>query len=123
MSVNPYQKYKEETIMTMTQGELLVLLYDELMKRITAAELFAGQEKYEMYEEQMDRAEKIVRHLRETLDFQYGISRELYQMYDFLLIEFSRAKVSRKTENLGRIKTMVGDLRDAFKEAEKKVEQ
>ena len=122
MAVNPYQKYKEETVRTMTGGELLILLYDELLKRLTAAELLVGQEKYESFEEQLEGAEKIVRHLVGTLDFQYDISKELYRIYDFLLVELSRMKVSRRTENLDRLKSMIKDLRVAFKSAQKKVE-
>ena len=39
-----YQHYREESLQTMTQGELLLLLYDELVKRLTQAELFLGKE-------------------------------------------------------------------------------
>ena len=34
-----YQHYKEQTVNTMTPGEMLNLLYDELLKRLTMAEL------------------------------------------------------------------------------------
>ena len=34
----------------MTQGELLLLLYDELIKRLTEAELSLGQENYAVFE-------------------------------------------------------------------------
>ena len=38
MNLQGYQQYKEQSIYTMTQGELLNLLYDELMKRLLRAE-------------------------------------------------------------------------------------
>ena len=37
-----YQNYKEQSIYTMTRGELLIMLYDEIIKRLTRAE-FAVQ--------------------------------------------------------------------------------
>ena len=123
MNENPYQKYKEEAVMTMTQGEMLLLLYDELLKRLRAAELLAQKEDYKNYEAQLVRASDIIRYLRATLDFQYPISRELNQMYDFFMVELSRIKVSRKADQIEGLKSLATELRDAFGEAEKKVAQ
>ena len=39
MDMRGYQRYREESINTMTPGELLLLLYDELVKRLTLAGL------------------------------------------------------------------------------------
>lgn len=120
MGMNPYQKYKEETVMTMTQGELLLLLYDELVKRLAAAELLLDQGDHPNFEKRMTEAADIVRYFCETLDFQYPISQELYRMYDFFLVEFSRVRASRKKEALGKVRILVQDLRDTFREAEKR---
>lgn len=51
MDMRGYQRYREDSLNTMTQGELLLLLYDELIKRLTQAELSLGQENYEVFEE------------------------------------------------------------------------
>ena len=42
MDLKGYQQYKEQSIATMTQEELLLLLYDELVKRLVQAELLNG---------------------------------------------------------------------------------
>ena len=42
MDMRGYQRYREDSLNTMTQGELLLLLYDELIKRLTQAELSLG---------------------------------------------------------------------------------
>lgn len=123
MNGNPYQRYKEETVMTMTQGELLLLLYDELLKRLRAAELLAEKEDYDQFEAQVTRAQEIIRYLKDTLDFNYPISNELYQFYDFFLVELGRIKAGRKGERIEKVKTLVQELRDSFEEAEKKVAQ
>ena len=31
MALNPYQKYQQQSVMTMTQGEMLTKLYDEVI--------------------------------------------------------------------------------------------
>ena len=123
MNENPYQKYKEETVMTMTQGEMLLLLYDELVKRLRASQIMAEKERYDDFDANITRAEEIIRYLKDTLNFDYSISQELYRLYDFFLVELGRIQASRKGEEIVRIRTMAEELRDAFREAEKKVAQ
>lgn len=77
MAVNPYQKYKEDTVLTMTPGEMLILLYDELLKRIKACEIFLDNKNYIEFEKHAKRCEEIVQYLKKTLDFKYPISQEL----------------------------------------------
>ena len=96
MNENPYQKYKEETVMTMTQGEMLLLLYDELVKRLRASQIMAEKERYDDFDANITRAEEIIRYLKDTLNFDYSISQELYRLYDFFLVELGRIQASRK---------------------------
>lgn len=63
-----YQRYREESLNTMTQGELLLLLYDELVKRLRQADLEMGKQNYENFEKAVDRAVEIIRYLSDTLD-------------------------------------------------------
>ena len=123
MTENPYQRYKEEAVMTMTQGEMLLLLLDELLKRLRTAELMLEKEDYKNFDGQSERAAAIVRYLRDVLNFDYPISMELYRMYDFFLVKISRIRASRKAEQIEELKQLVQELRDAFGEAEKKVSE
>ena len=50
MYQNGYQQYKMQAVNTMTKGEMLLLLYDELIKRLTRAELALEREDYEVFE-------------------------------------------------------------------------
>ena len=45
-----YQGYKEQGINDMSQGELLLLLYDELVKRLIRAELALKKADYTLFE-------------------------------------------------------------------------
>ena len=47
---NPIQQYKEQSISTMTPNELLLLLYDELVKNLVRCELALDQQQYELLE-------------------------------------------------------------------------
>ena len=51
----------------------------------------------------------------------YKISYELRRMYDFFLFELSRLQAGRRVTVIQELKPLVGELRDAFKEASKSV--
>ena len=119
MDMKGYQQYKEQSVNTMTQGELLLLLYDELYKRLSQAELMLDQQNYPVYEASIARAVAIIDYLDSTLDRQYPISGNLAQLYEYFTYELGRAKIGRRKEVLSHVKSMVGELRDAFRQAQK----
>lgn len=119
MDMKGYQQYKEQSVNTMTQGELLLLLYDELYKRLSQAELMLDQQNYPVYEASIERAVAIIDYLDSTLDHQYPISGNLEQLYEYFTYELGRAKIGRRKEVLTHVKSMVGELRDAFRQAQK----
>ena len=114
-----YQGYKEQGINSMSQGELLLLLYDELYKRLSQAELMLDQQNYPVYESSIERAVAIIDYLDSTLDRQYPISGNLAQLYEYFTYELGRAKIGRRKEVLSHVKSMVAELRDAFRQAQK----
>ena len=119
MDMKGFQSYKEQSVNTMTQGELLLLLYDELYKRLSQAELMLDQQNFPVYEASIERSVAIIDYLDSTLDRQYPISRNLAQLYEYFTYELGRAKIGRRKEVLTHVKTMVGELRDAFRQAQK----
>lgn len=119
MDMRGYQRYREDSLNTMTQGELLLLLYDELVKRLTQAEMELSREHYQTFEAAVDRSAAIVRYLDDTLDRKYPISRNLSQLYEYFCYELSRVKSGRNQTELLRVKTMVSELRDSFRQADK----
>ena len=118
-----YQGYKEQGINDMSQGELLLLLYDELVKRLIRAELALNKADYRLFEASVDRSLDIIRYLDDTLDMQYPISRNLNRLYDYFSFELNRVKAGRNKTELERVKTMVSELRDTFREANRNCAQ
>ena len=118
-----YQGYKEQGINDMTPGELLLLLYDELFKRLLRAGLALDKADYALFEASVDRSLDIIRYLDDTLDMQYPISRNLNRLYDYFSFELNRVKAGRNKTELDRVKTMVSELRDTFREANKNAVQ
>ena len=118
-----YQGYKEQGINEMSQGELLLLLYDELVKRLLRAGLALDKADYPLFEASVDRSLDMIRYLDDTLDMQYPISRNLNRLYDYFSFELNRVKAGRNKTELDRVKTMVSELRDTFREADRNSQQ
>lgn len=114
-----YEQYKMQSVNTMTRGEMLLLLYDELLKRLTRAEIALQNQDYELFNKSVLRAKEIVQYLNRTLNMEYKISYELRRMYEFFLYEISRLQAGRNVAVIAELKPLVADLRDAFREASK----
>lgn len=121
MNIKGYQGYQEQEINDLSQGELLLLLYDELVKRLFRAGLALDKQYFDLFEESVDRSLDIIRYLDDTLDMQYPISRNLNRLYDYLCFELQRVKAGRNKTELERVKQMAGELRESFREAHKNV--
>ena len=119
MDMRGYQRYREDSLNTMTQGELLLLLYDELVKRLKLAGLELDRERYEGFEAAVDRSVEIIRYLSQTLDRKYPISANLDRLYDYFCYELSRVKAGRNKTELDRVTGMVAELRDSFRQADR----
>lgn len=114
-----YEQYKEQSVNSMTKGEQLILLFDEVVKSLIKSEIAIKESNYELLDTSIQKATDIVRYLIEILDRSIPISQDLYRMYDFFLYEFSRISAGRKIETVTEVKIMVMEMRDAFKEANK----
>ena len=119
MDMHGYEQYKAQSVNSMTRGELLLLLYDELVKRLTRAELAIGKQDYTLFEASITRCIEILEYLDDTLDPQYPISHDLHRLYDFFTYELTRVKIGRNTRILAEVKPRLTDLRDTFRAAQK----
>ena len=120
MDARGLQQYKAQSLNTMTQQELLLLLLDELVKRMLRGDLALEQQDYPLFEASMDRCIDIVRYLDDTLIKKYEVSRDLHRMYEFFCYDFNRVKLGRNKTELDRLRPMIIDLRDTFRSADRK---
>lgn len=115
-----YQQYRTQSVETMTKGEMLILLYDEINKRLIRSKAYFEKGDIELFEADVQRAIEIINYLTKSLDMKYPISKDLYKLYDFMVFQLSRLKSGRNFDIIEDIIPMVKDLRDSFKEADKR---
>lgn len=120
MNYSGYQHYKQQSVSTMTKSEMLQLLYQEMLKRLTRAEMAIDENNEEIFEQSVTRATEIVQYLMDTLDMKYSVSQELMRMYQFFLYQLSRIQASKKKELIVELKPLVKELQETFLEAGKR---
>lgn len=118
-----YNRYKENSIYSMSGPELLFLIYDEAIKRLTRAEISLDDKNYADFEGCLTRTSKIVRYLKEILDMSQPISYDLRRIYEYLIYDLSRVKAGRerRRDEIGRIRHILSELKEAFEGANKQV--
>ena len=120
--MNDYQKkYLEQSSMQMSQGELLVLTFDEAIKNLKKANFALEDRNYEKFEEALQKTNRVVRYLHQTLDMEQPISRDLARLYDFVTFDLGlvQAGRERRQEELPKLVAIMSDLRDGFLGASK----
>lgn len=121
MDSRGYQTYKEQSVNTMTKGEMLILLYDEMGKRLARAGFALEKKDFVVFDQSVTRTREILEYLIKTLDFDYSVSRDLKRMYDFFLFELARLEAGRNQEIILELKALIKDLRDSFETANQQV--
>ena len=119
MDAKGLQNYKAQSLTTMTQGELLLLLMDELVKRLMRSDIALEQGDMQLFETSIQRCIDIVRYLDDTLDRRYEVSRGLHRLYDFFCYDLNRISLGRNKKELDKLRPMITDLRDTFRIAER----
>ncbi|KXL54564.1 flagellar protein FliS [Anaerotignum neopropionicum] len=114
-----YQQYKQQSVNTMTSGELLLLLFDESAKRLTKAEMCLKNDDFDGFDASMNRVSEIVRYLDKTLDKTYSVGNEISKLYEYFQFQVARIKAGRNLDMIKELRTMILELRNTFKEADR----
>lgn len=116
---NPYQQYKEQSLSTLTPGELLIKLFDELVKQMTLAKIKIGVKDYGAVNNALVKSQTILNTLANSLDMRYPISKELKSMYAFILQQLLQANLKKDSKIIDDCIPLVRDLRESFDQADK----
>lgn len=120
MYKNPYDLYKQQDLETSNKQELVGKLYNEGSISLKRAITFINNKKYFDANENIKKAEVIVKTLNKSLDMQYDISHQLRSLYTYMLRRMVEGNFKKDSEILSEISDMLLELRDAWTEAVKR---
>lgn len=119
MAMNPYEQYKKQSVMTMTQGQMLTKLYEEIIKQLNGAIVYINEKNVVKSNEALQKSQKILNYLKATLDHKYKISDNLESLYDFFIQEIVHANIKKDIKPIQDVLPMIEELRDTFIEADR----
>ena len=105
--------------MTMTQGDMINLLFDEVINRLNKGLVSLEQNDYEGSNAHFKKAQAIVTHLSTTLDHQYEVSGGLASLY--FNYQILQANIKKSPEPVEEVLPMITELKEAFSQADKQV--
>lgn len=116
MSINnPYQKYQNNSVNTASPGELTLMLYNGCIKFIKQAKTAIEVNNIEDKNNNIVKAQNIIREFMVTLNMEYELSNNLMQLYDYLYRRLVEANVKNDIEILDEVEEYVVQFRDNWK--------
>ena len=117
--MNPYQKYMQQSVTTMTPAQLLIALYDKMILELNKAIIFIDEKDIPKAHNSLTRAGEIVDALDAHLKVKYEISDNLATLYQYFREKILEANMKKNAELIKEILPMIQQIRDAFEEAGK----
>ena len=115
---NPYQKYQEQSINTMTPVERIVLLFDKAVLNMNSAITYIENKDPCQAHNRIIKAEDIVLYLREILNMKYPVSKILFDYYTYIHQQLVMANINKDKELLELIIGMMVEVKSAWCEVE-----
>jgi len=123
---NAFSAYRDARVMTASQGQLVVMLYDKAVQHLDhGLELLGinlrGKRDPGAYEEigkSLMKAQDIITELTVSLDFDKGgdIARNLFSLYTWFNHELLEANINQDVRRITIIRNMLRELRGAWGE-------
>lgn len=116
-TINPYQAYQQNSVMTASPQELTLMLYNGCLKFMKLSKKAMTGKKFEEKNKNMIKAQAIIQELRYTLDPAIELSEGLAQLYDYIYNRLVEANMKNDEVILEEVEGLVTELRDTWKQA------
>ena len=116
---NAYNQYNNSKILTASPAELVLMLYDGAIKFCNIAVAAIEAKDVPKAHTNIVKAQKIIDHLRMTLNMSYPVAQDFENIYSYLGLRLVEANVSKDPEILKEVCTHLHSVRDTWKEVMK----
>ena len=110
-------QYMEYEAMTASPEKLTLMLYDGAIRFMNQAVIHIGGKNTEKTNELLLRAQDIYTELMSTLDMNYEVSKNLYNLYDFIRNSLVQANIKKDPSLIREMISMTRDLRNTWEQA------
>ena len=125
MAANPYQKYKQVSILSASREQILLMLYEGAIKFTKLAMKAIEEKKIADRGQNILRAYDIILELHATLDHKVGgeLSKQLEQLYLFMMDQYTQANIKGDMAPLQANLKVLENLYEGWKQAVEKIKK
>lgn len=113
---NAYAQYNNSKVLTASPAELTLMLYEGAIKFCNIAILAIEEKDIPKAHNNIVKVQKIIDHLRATLDMKYPVAKEFDNIYEYLTHRLITANVKKDVDILNEILEHLRSVRDTWKE-------
>jgi flagellar secretion chaperone FliS len=108
--------YRQQSILTATPGQLVVMLYDGCLRFLHQAAYAMREGNMSESNTRLQRAEAIITELHSTLDMENGgvVASRLQGIYVFCSKHLLDARMQRDPAHIEKVSELLSELRDAW---------
>jgi flagellar protein FliS len=121
--MNPYDKYKKNSITTATPAKLVLMLYEGAIKYLKFSLDFIDKKDLPNSNNNLIRAQKIIQELIYSLDMEKGkdLSSNLFKLYDYMVYQLIQANIKKDKNKINEVINMLEELKKSWEEMMKKL--
>lgn len=114
------RNYRAAAVNTATPGQLVLMLFDGALRNVATAlagfEIEAVGPRIEQINNQLLKAQAILRELQSSLDLKVGgeFGRTMWALYDFMIERLRVANFAKDPEPIRVVERLLGEVRDAW---------
>ncbi|MDF2803909.1 MAG: flagellar protein FliS [Anaerocolumna sp.] len=116
MAINAALAYQNNKVNTATPGELTLMLYEGAIKFCNIAINGINENNITKINQNLLKAERIITHLRSTLDFKYPVAQDFDKIYSYVYDGLVQANIKKDAEKIEEIVGVIREMRDTWKE-------
>ncbi len=116
---NPYASYKTQSIETMTSGEMIIALYEGLIKQLNIALLYLEERNIPEVHTALVKSQDIINYLISTLNPDIEISRSILPYYELFNRKIAEANMKKEASIIEEILPLVEEFKQIFIQADR----
>jgi len=116
---NPYASYKTQSIQTMTPGEMVVALYEGLIKQLNLAILYIEEKNIVEGHTSLMKSQDIITYLISTLNPDIEISKTILPYYELFQRQIMDANLKKDVQTIKSVLPLIEEFKLIFTQADR----
>lgn len=116
---NPYASYKTQSIQTMTPGEMVVALYEGLIKQLNLAIIHIEEKNMPEGHISLMKSQDIITYLMSSLNPDIEISKTILPYYELFQRQIMNANLKKDVQTIKSVLPLIEEFKQIFTQADR----